>query len=285
MLVFILILSILLPSFAIAEEVPKEIETVVKRGYFGQGGLNLDKQMNRAEFATVSVRLMGLEDEAISYKGKTPFKDVQSFQGGWAVGYTAIAHREGIMEGVNKNYFKPKGTLSYVEMLTVFMRILGYEDGIDFEKYPEDYYKKALEIGLGDLYIDSNQKVSRKTVALTMEKALDLKMKYDDMTLLEKLDKKEGKPKEESKKIKVKDITFNTSIFGTFSGKLEGRDDFRGYKVELLSKNNKVYSSTKVDKDGTFKIWSFDIGVVAKLGGYKYRVYDEKGYMTLEENL
>lgn len=272
MLVFILILSILLPSFAIAEEVPKEIERVVKRGYFGQGGLNLDKQMNRAEFATVSVRLMGLENEAISYKGKTPFKDVQSFQGGWAVGYTAIAHREGIMEGVNKNYFKPKGTLSYVEMLTVFMRILGYEDGIDFEKYPEDYYKKALEIGLGDLYIDSNQKVSRKTVALTMEKALNLKLKDEDMTLLEKLDKKES-------------INFNTSIVGTFSGKLEGKDDFRGYKVELLSKNNKVYSSTKVDKDGTFKIWNFDIGVVAKLEGYKYRVYDEKGNMILEKNL
>lgn len=265
---------------------PKNIERVVERGYFGQGGLNLNGEMNRAEFATVSVRLLGLENKANSYIGKGPFKDVEKFQGGWAIGYTAIAHSEGIMEGNSNTKFNPSGKISYIEMLTVFMRILGYEDGIDFIKYPDDYYKKALEIGLGDIDRNPSEKVTRGDVALYMEKLLDMKLKDNDITLIAKLDDMPQIIKnEENENISMEKLSFSTTMIGLFSGNLKGRNDFTGYKVELLSLNGKVYDSTFASKNGEFKILNFDIGVMAKIEGYKYRVYDENGKVVLEGNL
>jgi len=283
-LIFVLLLCLLLPYFAFGEHVPMNIERVVERGYFGQGGLNLNGEMNRAEFATVSVRLLGLENKANSYIGKGPFKDVEKFQGGWAIGYTAIAHSEGIMEGNSNTKFNPSGKISYIEMLTVFMRILGYEDGIDFVKYPDDYYKKALEIGLGDIDRNPSEKVNRGDVALYMEKLLDMKLKDKDNTLIQILDMKPNTVKAEEK-IYISELKFNTSVAGILSGKLNGRDDFVGYKVELLSLGGKVYDSTFASKNGEFKILNFDIGIMAKIEGYKYRVYDENGKVVLEGNL
>lgn len=283
-LVFVLVSSLLLPSFAFGEHIPKDIERVVERGYFGQGGLNLNGEMNRAEFATVAVRLLGLENKAKSYSGKGPFKDVENFQGGWAIGHTAIAQNEGIMKGHSSTKFNPSGKVSYIEMLTVFMRILGYEDGIDFVKYPDDYYKKALEIGLGDIDRNPIEKVNRGDVALYMEKLLDMNLKDKDNTLIQVLDTKPDTVKAEEK-IYISELKFNTSVAGILSGKLNGRDDFVGYKVELFSLGGKVYDSTFASKNGEFKILNFDIGVMAKIEGYKYRIYDENGKVILEGNL
>lgn len=288
-LVCLLLLSLLLPSFAFGETVPKEIKRVVNRGYLGKGGLSLDKDINRAEFATVAVRLMGLEKEAKTYSGKRPFKDVSKFQGGWAVGYTALAHREGIMKGVSDTSFNPSGKVTYVEMMTVFMRILGYEDGIDFIDYPDDHYEKGLELGLGQVHKKAEDKMTRGDVALTLEKLLDMKMKKENVTLINKLDKVpevvENVGDKEEGKIKMVDISFNTTITGQFKGKLKGKADFSGYKVELSSLGGKIYDSTFASKDGKFKIFEFDIGYLAKLEGYKYRVYDDNGNVVLDGQL
>ncbi|WP_077369452.1 S-layer homology domain-containing protein [Anaerosalibacter sp. Marseille-P3206] len=283
-LVFVILLSLVLPSFAFGEKVPKEIKRVVNRGYLGQGGLNLDKDINRAEFATVAVRLMGLEKEAKSYSGKSSFKDVNKFQGGWAVGYTTIADREGVMRGVGDSSFNPKGKITYVEMMTVFMRILGYEDGIDFVDYPDEYYEKGLELGLGQVHKKANDKVTRGEVAIIIERILDMKMKDKDIILIDKLD---DVPivVEVEEDIYMTDMSFNTNITGLFSGKLKGTNDFAGYKIELLSSSGKIYDSTFASKDGKFKIWDFDIGYLSKLEGYKYKVYDGNGKIVLDGQL
>ncbi len=271
------------------EPVPDEIRRVINRGYLGQGGLNLDKNINRAELSAVVVRLLGLEDEAKNFKGQIPFKDVMGFQKGWAAPYVALAYREGIIQGVNPTTFNPKGQVSYVEMLTIFMRILGYEDGIDFVKYPDDHFIKSIEIGLGQVYMDMNHKVTRRDVALTIEKLLDLSLKNEDTTLIEKLDKIPNPVKREEK-IYMSNLDFNTSIAGIFKGQLKGRDDFSDYKVELLSKEYDrgelvIYDKVSVDKDGVFKIWNFDISWTAKFRGYQYRAYNSRGELILEGEL
>lgn len=284
-IVFVLLLSLLLPSFAFGESVPKEIKRVINRGYMGKGGLNLDNYINRAEFATVAVRLLGLEKEAKSYSGKCPFVDVKKFQGGWAVGYTAVAHEKGVMKGVSDSRFNPNGKVTYVEMLTVFMRILGYEDGIDFIDYPNGYYERGLELGIGELHRKPNEKVTRGDVALTIEKLLDMKMKDEDITLVDKLDKVPKVVEKNEEVIKMTDISFNTTITGLFTGKLVGKKNFAGYKVELASLGGKIYDSTFADSNGKFKITSFDVGYLARLEGYKYRVYDKNGNVVLEGQL
>lgn len=282
-MIIILSLALLLPSFAYGE-VSKDIELVVNRGYLGAGGLNLDKKMNRAELATVNIRLMGIVSDATNYKGKPYFKDTPSFQGGWAVPYIALAKEHGLMTGNTKDTFNPSGNVSYVEMLTVFMRVLGYRDGIDFINYPDDYYKKALEIGLADMSILPEEEVLRETIALTMVKALNMNLKDKDYTLLENLD---SVPNKDTKvvDITISDVVFNTTISGIFSAELKGSSDFTGYRVVLLSKNGSVYRERTLGKDGKVYIDRFDVGLLAKLEGYKYEVYNNKGALIIEAKL
>lgn len=283
----LLCVVILLPSFVGAKSPTYEdIKRVRDRGYLGKGGLDLDRKINRAELATVAIRLLGLEKEAENFKGQIPFKDVNGFQKGWATPYIALAHREGIIQGVGPTTFNPSGQVSYVEMLTIFMRILGYEDGMDFVNYPKDHYTKAMEIGLASVYMDTNAKVTRGDVALTLEKLLDLPMKGEEITLLQKLDKI-SKPTKKEEKIQIRDLHFNTSIAGVFKGRLIGREDFRDYKVELISREDsrggfKIYDKVSANEDGVFKIQNFDIGLTAKIRGYGYRIYDGYGNLVLE---
>lgn len=267
----------------------EEIQRVIDRGYMGKGKDDWNSNLNRAELATIAVRLMDLETEAHNYKGNIPFIDVKDFQGGWATSYVALAYRENIVRGISPTKFNPRGQVSYIEMVTVFMRILGYRDGLDFVDYPEDYYTKAISIDLAEVYIDTNQKVTRKDVALTIEKLLDSPMKNADITLAEKLDKK-PRPIVKDEKVFMTNVNLNTAIMGMFSGQLYGKDDFKDYKVELISKEDKYgkyekYGETIVEEDGSFKIWGFDTGFIARNRGYRYRVYDGDEKLILEGNL
>lgn len=282
-ILIILSLALLLPSFVYGEGAA-DVDWVVHKGYFGVGGLDLDKKINRAGLATITVRLMSLEDDALSYKGKPLFKDVEKFQGGWAAPYTYIVKENGIMSGNSKDTFNPGGNVKYIEVLTVFMRILGYEDGVDFVKYPDDYYKKALEIGLGDMYISSNEEVLRETVLDTMVKALNLNIKNKDYTLYNSLS---SKPKEEAPatKVTMTNVKFNTTIAGIFSGELKGSKDFTGYRVVLLSRDGGIHSNKILDKSGKFTIDGFDVSAFSKLKGYRYEVYNGQGVLILEAQL
>lgn len=249
------------------------------------GPENPNKNISRAEMATVSVRLLNLEYLKDNYNKGGNFKDVK----GWALPYINIVSEKGIMMGNSKSKFNPNGELTYVEVLTVLMRILGYEDGIDFKKYPEDYYSKALEIGLGDLYIPHDQIITRKVASNTIDKALELTIKNKDIKLSDSLYRpntvSSQKKDNIAEKITIDNIQFNTTIAGAFSGELKGAKDFTNFKVELLSKSGQVYKTTTLGKSGIFSIKNFDIDIIAKLGGYKYRVYDNTGELILEGNL
>lgn len=249
------------------------------------GPENPNKNISRAEMATASVRLLGLEDLKDDYKQKGNFKDVK----GWALPFVNIASENGVMMGSSKDTFNPNGQLTYVEVLTVLMRILGYEDGVDFKKYPDDYYSKALEIGLADLYIKPNQVITRKTTSDTIDIALGLNMKNKDISLSDNISRPKTadsiKDNTIVEEITISNIEFNNSIVGLFSGELKGSNNFTGYKVEILSKAGQVYKTNTLEKSGTFKITGFDVGTMSKLSGYMYKVYDAKGNLILSSDL
>lgn len=282
-ILIVLSLALLLPSFIYGEGMA-EAKWIVDRGYFGVGGLELDKKINRAGLATVTVRLMGLESEALNYKGKALFKDIDSFQGGWATPYASLVKENGLMSGNSKDTFNPGGNVTYVELLTVFMRVLGYKDGVDFVNYPDDYYKKALEIGLGELHISRDEEVLRETVLNTMVKASNMNIKDKDHTLFSILDTRPiiGTP---VITVTMDNLKFNTLISGVFSGELKGTSNFTGYKVVLLSKKGSIHGSEVLGRSGLFSIESFDVSVFTKLNGYKYEVYNKEGILVLEAQL
>lgn len=249
------------------------------------GPENPNKNISRAEMATVAVKLLGLEGLKDNYNKKGNFKDVK----GWALPFVNIASEKGVMMGSKKDTFNPNGQLTYVEVLTVLMRILGYEDGIDFKNYPDDYYNKAIEIGLGDLYIESNKIITRKTTSDTINKALELNIKGSDKKLSHNISNLPvvNPPKEDNtpNKITISNIQFNSSIVGVFSGELKGSNDFSNYKVEILSKAGQVYKSYTLGTSGKFKITGFDVGTMSKLSGYMYNVYDTNGNIILSSDL
>lgn len=287
-ILIILSIALLLPTLVFGEGMA-DTNWIVDKGYFGVGGLKLDRKMNRAELATVTIRMIGLESDVIEYKGKSSFADVNNFQDGWAIPYIHLAQENGLIAGKSRDKFNPSGNLTYVELLTVFMRVLGYEDGIDFIKYPDDHYKKALEIGLADLYIPARQEVLRETVLSTMVKTLNTNLKEKDYTLYDSImDNSKAKPPVKDTPARIVTITnikFNTIISGVFSGILSGSDNFTGYKVVLLSQNDSFYGETILGSSGAFSIASFDIGTLAKLGGYKYEVYNNDGSLILKAKL
>lgn len=289
-MVFTLCLVLLLPYASYGEEVVDR-DWIIQKEYFGLGGLRLEDNMNRAELATSVVRLIGLEAKAKAYKGKSSFKDVDGFQGGWASSYVDISREEGIINGVSDKLFSPGGNVKYIELLTVFMRVLGYRDGIDFISYPQDHYKKALEIGLGNMYVDMNKEVNRQMVLDTMVKTLNMvpnkkdRPLYEILTSTSKDYKEKEKDKDKDIEISIGDIKFNTSIAGLFKGQLKGQNDFTGYKILLLSKSGAIYGSHMVNKAGDFSISGFDIGVLAKYGGYKYELYNGDGKLILQDDL
>ena len=288
----LLAIVLLLPSFTFASPYDDLIDNsrVFQMGIMGQGRIDLDKKISREELATIAVRLKGLEYMKDFQKQSTPFKDVK----GWSVPYINIAYDMKLVNGVKKDFFNPNGKISYGELLTVLMRILGYEDGVDFKKYPEDYYSKALEIGLGNLYIPHDEVVTRGIAATTINKALDLKMKNSDKDLSSLqgsyyINIPGTSPNAEDyivdNKVYMRDLNFNTTIVGVFSGVLMGVSDFSEYKVVLLSKSDKILDSIILGRNGKFSIENFDISTLSKLQGYKYEIYSPSGNLILWDNL
>jgi len=285
---FILIFMILIPTIGVAAR-PHVMEN-----------RDLDELMTRKELATVGVRLKEVENLLEFYDDKDIFSDVK----GWAKPYINLAYTFDIMKGTGKDKFEPDANVSYVELLTVIMRSLGYHDGIDFVKYPEDYYNKALEIGLANMYMPHDQLVTRQIAYDSLMNVFDMEDKYTHEDVPEDYqinDDSYGEAglsinayKEESsyylkewfpKEMLYIELNFSTSIIGMFSGKLGGIEDFTGYKIELLSKNDELYDSRILGKDGEFSFTDFDISPLAKLKGYKYKIYDDQGEFIWSGNL
>ena len=251
-------------------------DRVFTLGILGQGGANLEEKLTRDQLATISVRLMGLEYLKDNYNKKGNFKDVS----GWALPYVNIAYGHGVMSGVSKDAFNPNGDVTYVQLLTILMRLLGYKDNIDFNKYPDNYYTKALEIGLANLYIPYDEVINRKIAADTIERFFDLKIKDSDISYYQFM-----KNSLRSNDITINNISFNTSIVAYFSGVLKGDSDFSKYKIGIYSRNGTLYKMVSPNKNGEFNIIGFDNSIVAQLSKYEYRVYDSNMNLILSGNL
>lgn len=292
----ILLITIMLAILTSSIAYGSDYSRVQNLGLIGQGAGNWENKITRAELATIAVRLVGMENQLYLYQDNI-YKDVS----GWAKPYINAASFIGLMKGTSKDTFNPQANISYVEVLTVIMRALDYKDKIDFTEFPDEYYQKAIEIGLANIYIGPDEIVTRATVADTIEKSLDLKLKDSNLTLLSKisnnshtnipianLEKQEKieeqvQGKVEEKDITIENITFNTNISALFKGKLKGTDDFTGYKIILSSKSESFTEQTSPSKNGEFSMTDFPIDIVTRLSGYQVKVVNREGGVVYEE--
>lgn len=113
----------------------------------GSGSLGLSGTLTRAEFCKIAVVVMGLSKNVKQYAGYTIFPDVPSSN--WAAGYVNLAVRSaGVMSGYPNGKFGPNDTITYGQVITVLMRMLGYTSTDVGNKWPDNYLEKADEIGL-----------------------------------------------------------------------------------------------------------------------------------------
>ena len=131
-----------------AETVPEFVKSLQDNGYVQgdkKGELMLDKNLTRAQFATLLARLDGKDEVAKAMKTLgTKFTDVTEAH--WAIGYINFAAGKAWVNGYPDGTFGPERDVTYAEIATVLVRYLGI-DTMGFT-YPVDYVAKAYELGL-----------------------------------------------------------------------------------------------------------------------------------------
>lgn len=113
-----------------AAPVPTDDEAIALLQSYGiikgdeTGNLNLDKQITRAEAATIFVRALGQESAVPLMAGLVTFDDAK---GHWGAGYIAIAAKLGVMKGRSETQFDPDALITNQEVYTVLLRLVQRE--------------------------------------------------------------------------------------------------------------------------------------------------------------
>jgi len=108
----------------------------------GYPNFGLDQPLTRLQALILTIRLLGLEEEALAYEGENPFTDVTAAS---QVRYVAFAFDKGITTGVSATLFRPTRLVTMREFTTFLLRVLGYDDSEgDFEYV--NALAKAVEI-------------------------------------------------------------------------------------------------------------------------------------------
>jgi len=148
-------------------------------------GFDLERAATRVEALVMLIRLLGEEDEALSYKGTHPFTDVPT----WADGYVAYAYNKGYTNGTSKNLYSSSVSATREHYITFILRALGYDDAagdFSWDKSPT-FAVSAGVITQSDLNGALSGVFYRDQVVYVSYKALSARLKGSNMTLAQKL--------------------------------------------------------------------------------------------------
>lgn len=169
-IVLIILLVLIIPSTSVGQDNLK-IQYLMDRGLVSgdadTGDLRLLDPINRAEVAKMVVVAQGKEEIAKSLQMlQSPFIDMDS--NNWANGYVNVAAVEGIIAGYPERTFISGNDITYAEVITIMVRVLGGLDDSEqaTESWELPYIKKAMEIGILDdiEIIDHREKAIRERV-------------------------------------------------------------------------------------------------------------------------
>ncbi|MDI6894232.1 MAG: S-layer homology domain-containing protein [Bacillota bacterium] len=152
---------------ACADAVAKLEALGVGKGIDGQWMPELP--VNRAQFATFAVRIMGLERVAAYLKGATKFADVPADH--WASGYINVAVAKKLVLGYPDGTFHPDETITFAQAATMLGRVVGYVDLPG--DWPANYMIVASEKNLfSGVTFGAGDVVNRGDMAILLANAL-----------------------------------------------------------------------------------------------------------------
>lgn len=154
-----------------AAAIYKLVALGVLEGY-PDGSFKPDNTITRAEFAKIADVVAGLKAVAGGMKG-TPsvFSDVTADH--WANGWINVAAAQSYVKGDPIGTYRPADQVNMAEVVTVLLRILGYNDNLSGE-WPSDYIAKAANLGvLDDVTFVANKAATRGEVAILVSSVLE----------------------------------------------------------------------------------------------------------------
>lgn len=153
------------------------VERLAALGFIdGVGGGKYDPESTytRAQFAALTVKLLGLRSAADAGKGATAFSDVAADH--WSSGWVNVATSMGIVRGMGDGTFAPDAPVTHAQALTMIVRALGYEPALK-GTWPINVLVKAAELSLtSGVNVIANLPASRGEVAIFANNGLEVPM-------------------------------------------------------------------------------------------------------------
>ena len=229
----------------------------------GSPEFDLNRAPTRAEAATMLVRLLGAEEQAMRSVQAMPFTDVPD----WARPYVSYAYRQGFTNGIAADQFGSSQPVTAAQYLTFILRAMGYTDGEDF------FWRSAwtLTDRLGITFGEYNEKSQflRGDAAVVSANALTAPRKGGEQNLLEYLI-------EQGVITDPNLVVWGSAIVSTQEGftsflfyPVKGSPgDFTNFKVDRVTVNGVACQTLQVTNRQDVSAYLASIGV--STGGFGY---------------
>lgn len=139
------------------------------------GDMMLEKQLTRAEFSVLVVRVLNMESVAETLTEQvTYFADVPSSH--WASSYINLLYRLGIVDGTGDSTFTPDGNVTLQQAVKILVSVLGYDIlAENAGGYPAGYLSVAAQKRMLDhLETESQSDLTRAEAAVLLYNSLDV---------------------------------------------------------------------------------------------------------------
>lgn len=147
------------------------------------GNFHLDSYVTRAEMSKIAVASSSYKNTVALGLQFSPFSDVPSSF--WGAPYVRAAVSAGIVKGYIDGTFKPDGTVTYEEAITMMLRVLGYTDSDFGASYPYGQVGMAENLKMTEgMNSGIGQPLTRRQVAILVCNALDTSMKTSGQDLI-----------------------------------------------------------------------------------------------------
>lgn len=141
-------LMLLSPAFAAGQGRIDLLQKLNVINGYTDGSLRLENPVTRAEFTKMAVAISPYRDQVASNISVSPFVDVTHKH--WAAPYIHLAVTNKLVAGYKDATFRPDNNVTYEEVITVALRILGYTDDEFQASWPYGQLGVAQNIGLTD---------------------------------------------------------------------------------------------------------------------------------------
>lgn len=178
-LIMAMLISTISSSFAFAADTidyTGAVSRMKQLGILDSSVSNITVGMTRGQFAKALVIAGNLIDTASSMEGPTVFGDVVSHSS--LSGYVNILMNKQLMAGMADGKFHPEVSVTYSEICTSIVRLLGYSDSDLTGTWPSNYLGKAQSLKITDnLVFKKSDKITIRVAAVMFDRLLGTNIK------------------------------------------------------------------------------------------------------------